>query len=67
VRRRLPDEAAFDAALKEVLARHPPRFVDFSDTMPDPRAYFDTDHLKRAGLSAFAQRSLVPLLAATAP
>lgn len=65
-RRRLPDEAAFDAALRAQAALMGARFVDFSDALPDPQAYFDTDHLNRDGLRAFMRQSLVPLLAGRA-
>jgi len=31
---------------------------DFSQEMDEPRFYFDTDHLNRAGLTAFFSRYL---------
>jgi hypothetical protein len=66
-RRQLPDEAAFDAGLARVAADHGARVADFSTTIDEPRLYFDTDHLNRAGLTAFVDKSLLPLLAARAP
>lgn len=65
-RRQLPDEAAFDEALARVTATHGARYADFSATIDDPRLYFDTDHLNRAGLTAFVDKSLMPLLLARA-
>ncbi len=58
----LPNEAAFDAALARVLSAHGVCYADFSTTVNEPRFYFDTDHLNRAGLTAFVGRSLKALL-----
>ena len=63
-RAQLPGEAQFDAALQRVAAAQGARLVDFSGALPDARLYFDTDHLNRQGLTAFATTALLPLLAA---
>jgi hypothetical protein len=63
LRAQIPGEAEFDAALQRVAALHGARLVDFSGTLPDARLYFDTDHLNRQGLTAFAETALLPLLA----
>lgn len=63
----LPEEAAFDAALAELLQARDIPFEDFSQAMPEPKFYFDTDHLNRAGLTEFFARHLRPLLAAPGP
>ena len=66
-RRLLPDETAFDEGLARVMATQGARYADFAGAVPDPRLYFDTDHLNRAGLTAFVDKSLMPLLAASTP
>ena len=62
----LPEEAGFDAAMARVLAAPGVPFHDFSETTNDQSLYFDTDHLNRAGLTAFVEKSLMPLLLARA-
>lgn len=59
---RLSGEADFDAALAEKLASRGLTLLDFTDRMPDPRFYFDSDHLGRQGVEALATEILVPLL-----
>ena len=49
----LPGEAAFDGAVSGLLARRGIAFRDYSAVMPEPRFYFDTDHLNRAGAEEF--------------
>lgn len=58
----LPDEPAFDDAVLRLLATHDVRFHDLSLTMSEPRFYFDTDHLNRAGLTEFVDRYLKAIL-----
>ncbi len=53
--------------LAHVLAAHGARLADLSAAIDDPRSYFDTDHLNRAGLQAFIDRSLTPLLVQRVP
>jgi hypothetical protein len=55
---KLPDEAAFDDAVTQLFAAENAPFHDFSEEMDEPRYYFDTDHLNRAGLTAFFSRYL---------
>lgn len=60
--RQLPNEAAFDDAVSNLLAARQVSFYDFSLAMDEPRFYFDTDHLNRAGLTAFFARHLKTIL-----
>jgi hypothetical protein len=62
----LPAEASFDAALARVLARAAVPYRDFSQALPQPQFYFDSDHLNRAGVGEFLARQLMPLLASEA-
>ncbi len=59
---KLPDEAAFDAAISRLLTNQAVPFHDFSLTMDEPRFYFDTDHLNRTGLTEFFGRYLKTIL-----
>jgi hypothetical protein len=61
-RNQLPNETAFDIAATNVLTDHAVPFYDFSAALDDPRFYFDTDHLNRAGITELFQRQLKPLL-----
>ena len=61
-RDRLPNEAAFDEALRRMLADHAVPLRDFSAALENPNFYFDTDHLNRAGVAELFQRLLKPLL-----
>jgi hypothetical protein len=60
---KLPDEAAFDAGLANLLASKGVQFADFSSVMAEPRFYFDSDHLNRQGVEAFVKTYLNPILA----
>ncbi len=51
--RKLPGEAAFDATMAQLLESRDVALHDFSLAMDEPRFYFDTDHLNRAGVTAF--------------
>ncbi len=62
-RSQLPEEARFDEAMSRLLAASDVRFHDFSQALDEPRFYFDTDHLNRAGLTQFFARYLKPILA----
>ena len=61
-REQLPGEAAFDAALQRMLSAQQACHADFSAALDEPRWYFDTDHLNRAGLTEFVNRSLKSIL-----
>jgi hypothetical protein len=58
----LPDEAGFDTALNTLLGERGLALEDYSDHLPEARFYFDSDHLGRQGVQAFADQVLVPLL-----
>ena len=58
----LPGEAAFDAAMAELLEGQGVALHDLSLAMDEPRFYFDTDHLNRAGVTAFLADHLRPIL-----
>lgn len=58
----LPDEPAFDRALREALAAEGVPFHDYSGLLPESRYYFDPDHLNREGAELFFQNHLRALL-----
>lgn len=58
----LPGESAFDDAMTQLLESQGARFHDFSLAMDEPRFYFDTDHLNRAGVTAFLADHLGAIL-----
>lgn len=59
---KLPGETAFDEAVSALLALRDVPFHDFSGAMDEPRFYFDTDHLNRAGVTEFFGRHLKAIL-----
>src|SRR5664280_2010307 len=61
-RDRLPNEAAFDDAVRLVLTEQAVPLRDFSAALDNPNFYFDTDHLNRAGVTESFQQLLKPLL-----
>jgi hypothetical protein len=61
-RSQLPEEGAFDEAVAGVLATHRVPLRDFSAARDEPRHYFDSDHLNRAGLTQFLGRDLQAIL-----
>jgi len=61
----LPSEATFDAAMASATAKHGIGFGNFSAELDEPRFYFDTDHLNRAGVGELFARHLKAILAAT--
>jgi hypothetical protein len=62
----IPSEAEFDAAMNGLLGKRQVAFLDFSGALPEPRFYFDTDHLNRAGVTEFFEKHLKAILLATA-
>lgn len=58
----LPDEAAFDRRITALLAENSIELHDFSTAVTDDASFYDTDHLNRNGVLAFAGGHLVPLL-----
>lgn len=63
-RMQLPGEMAFDSAIGNLLAQLNVPLYDFSQAVPDPANYYDTDHLNRAGVTLFADRYFVDILKA---
>lgn len=61
----LPAEEDFDAALREALDKQGIAFHDFSDALPEPRYYFDSDHLNEEGARLFLENQLGDLLTGT--
>ena len=61
-RSQLPDETQFDEAMSRLATKYEVRFHDFSQALDEPRFYFDTDHLNRAGLTQFFARNLKSIL-----
>lgn len=66
-RAQLPAEDAFDAELLRITAQAVVRAHDFSQAVPEPRLYFDTDHLNRAGLNQFFDKHLKELMKGDSP
>lgn len=64
---RLPDEAGFDAAIGSLLAKRQVEFFDFSHALAEPRFYFDTDHLNRAGVTELFEKNLREILLSPPP
>lgn len=60
--RKLPGEAGFDAALKARLDARGLQLHDYSLLLEESRFYFDSDHLGEAGVAAFVDAALLPLL-----
>lgn len=58
----VPQEAAFDAALRRVLADNAVVYRDLSASLREPRFYFDSDHLNRSGVNELIDRELAALL-----
>jgi hypothetical protein len=54
----LPNEAAFDEAMTATVANHGISFNNLSAELDEPRFYFDTDHLNRAGVAELFARHL---------
>jgi len=66
-RQQLPDEAAFNQALATVLTQTYVALIDLSTALDEPRFYFDTDHLNRAGVTELFNRHLKALLMGGGP
>jgi len=62
----LPNEQAFDEAMTAAVKSRGVGFNDFSAELDDPRFYFDTDHLNRAGATELFARHLKAVLMAPA-
>lgn len=66
-RSQLPQEARFDLALGRVLGAANVPLHDWSAALPEPRFYFDSDHLNRTGVDELLARHLVPMLVSSPP
>ena len=58
----LPDEADFDAAVAEVLARNDVPYRDLSQTIREDPYFYDTDHLNRDGITRFIEQDFLEIL-----
>jgi len=61
-RAQLPNEKGFDTAVAPLFAQRRIPFQDLSAALDDPRFYFDTDHLNRAGVTEFYAHHLKDIL-----
>lgn len=59
----LPDEAGFDVAIAEIVARRGLSYRDFSELLPGDENYYDTDHLNMTGVQSFFDGGFAALLA----
>jgi len=58
----LPHEAAFDAAIAQLVASKGLKYRDFTTLLPGDENYYDTDHLNETGVSAFILNGFAQLL-----
>lgn len=58
----LPGEAAFDESLAALAEGQGVSLIDWSDAMPDPGLYADTDHLNRKGVTELFEMHLKSVL-----
>jgi hypothetical protein len=63
-RAQLPNETVFDHAMLDLLGSRGLALDDFSSDLEEPKFYFDTDHLNRAGVAEFFDRRLKQVLLA---
>ncbi len=59
---RISGEADFNAKIASILGEYGFALHDFSSVTNDDANYYDTDHLNRTGVTAFANEHLIPLL-----
>lgn len=62
IREMLPNEATFDAKLREVLARHGVELYDFTSVANDPELFYDSDHLNRDGVLNFYEQHFADVI-----
>lgn len=60
-----PEDPAFTAAIAHLVSERSLGFYDLSAALPEPRYYFDTDHLNRAGVTEFFGKHLKSILSST--
>lgn len=58
----LPSIEGFETRMQGLSAQHDVPLFDFSQTIPEPRYYFDTDHLNRAGMLRWLDEGLGAIL-----
>lgn len=58
----LPEEGEFDRVLRARMDAEGIDYHDYSDVLPEPRYYFDPDHLNQEGAQIFLENHLGPLL-----
>jgi hypothetical protein len=58
----IPEEPAFDAALRSLTARAGAELHDLSEAVDDPAMYFDSDHLNRTGVEHLFERHLAGII-----
>lgn len=63
----IPHEERFNEVLSTALEDRGVPFYDYTDVMPSPEWYFDTDHLNRAGVLRFFQDHLRSVLVQNQP
>jgi len=67
VSQKLTGEAEFNAKIEEILQPYGFAMHDFSGVDNEEGLYYDTDHLNRAGVTNFMDRTLVALLKTLVP
>jgi hypothetical protein len=60
----LPNESTFDETITATIANRRAGFHNLSAELDEPRFYFDTDHLNRAGITELFARHLKAILVA---
>jgi hypothetical protein len=58
----IPEEPAFDAAIRELAARTGAELHDLSEAVDDPAMYFDSDHLNRSGVEHLYEHHLARII-----
>jgi hypothetical protein len=61
----MPEDPAFAAAMTRLVSERGLAFDDVSTALPEPRYYFDSDHLNRAGVTEFFEQHLKATLRST--
>lgn len=66
-REKLPMEAEFARRIDQIATRQGVQLFDFSNLLPEPSYYFDTDHLNRSGVQAWLNGGLSAILSGNGP
>jgi hypothetical protein len=67
IRKLIPGEDQFDAALQDLARTAGAELHDFSQAANDEKFFYDTDHLNRTGVLNFFEKHLVPVMTASPP